>query len=131
MSTGFVPGIINVGVAEAALTGVQAGYKNNNMSDPTWQDVCESLQTMNGWLGEKHSMYNVFAIYENEVQNSLMAKAADPNEPFKLDIANAIKNLNSHYNKFLDGEGFKKMDDYTALMTELTFKKYSQLHTFT
>jgi hypothetical protein len=88
-----------------------------------------------------------------------------------LDDVNAIKNLNSDYNKFwgifnsevkqniitselmkardlnnltpknhetfltlqkfFDGEGFKKLENSTALMTELTFKKYSQLHTFT
>jgi hypothetical protein len=45
-------------------------------------------------------MYNPYAIYENEVYNSLFAKAAGDKDPLKLDIANATQNLNSDYNKF-------------------------------
>jgi hypothetical protein len=64
------------------------------------EDVAHALQTINGWMYDKYSMYNPYAIYENEVYNSLLAKAADPNDSFKLDIVNATKNLNSDYNKF-------------------------------
>jgi hypothetical protein len=92
--------IIPVGVAEALLSGVQAGYRNNNMSDPTWEDVCRGIQTMNTWIYDKYSIYNPYTIYENEVYNSLLAKAADPNDPFHLDVANATQNLNSDCNKF-------------------------------
>jgi hypothetical protein len=42
--------IIPVGITEALLSGVQAGYRNNNMSDPTWEDVGHGLQTMNAWI---------------------------------------------------------------------------------
>jgi hypothetical protein len=53
---GFPQALIPVGIAEALLTGVQAGYKNNNMSDPTWEEVGQGIQTMNAWMYEKYSM---------------------------------------------------------------------------
>jgi hypothetical protein len=92
--------IIPVGVVEALLSGVQSGFRNNNMSDPIWKDVGHGLQVVIAWMYDKYSMNNPYAIYENEVYNSLLAKAADPNDPFHLDVANATQNLNSDYDKF-------------------------------